>query len=95
MDPPLRKIKNEKIHKSENETELTLKAFEYQKKLSRKDKDNPQNRKKYFQRKRPTRNSSPNHTNSSRSSVSKIHTNQGEKKGPRIKMVISLKKAYR
>ena len=93
MDLPLRKMKNKsQIRKCER---INLKAFEYQKKPSRKDKDNPQNRKKYFQRKIPTRNSSPKHTNSSHSSVSKIHTNQGKKKGPRIEMVISLKKAYR
>ena len=41
---------------------INLKAFEYQKKPSRKDKDNPQNRKKYLQKKKLTRNSPPKQT---------------------------------
>ena len=48
MDPPLRKIKNEKIHKSENETELTLKAFAYQKETLKERQGQPSEYKEIF-----------------------------------------------
>ena len=55
-----------------------------------KEKDNLQNRKeKYFKTKIPTKNSSPEHTESSSSSISKIKQKYPIGNGPKISMNIS------
>ena len=81
-------------HKSENGTKLTVKVLHTKRKLSRKDKDNPQNRKKYLQKKKLTRNSPPKQTAHVAQYQKYIQTKK-KKNGPKIEMDISPRKAYR
>ena len=92
MDLPLTKMKVN--HKSENGTELTLKAFAHQKETLKERQGQPSEYKEIFE-KEETHKEFTSKTNSSCGSISKIHTNQEKKSGPKIEMDTSPRKAYR